>query len=118
MKRYKIASGVMDAPSEENRVRRERAEQTGDMEILDRIKKVGALFRVNDEAATVVVDAEYASVRVEGEWSSSADRDGLKTREHREPFDDFDLEEYLDRRLEWSKVRREYKGKTGWEILK
>lgn len=87
-------------------------------DIIKSIIKVGAFYRANDDEVTLIVDEEYAKAGVYGDWVSSSRRGTVKTREHRETFDDFDVEEYFARSLEWAPVRHGFKGETAWEQLK
>ena len=117
VQRHAFADAVEEVDySVDYQMKRKKIEEVPD--VIKSIIKVGAFYRVNDEEATLVIDEEYVKAKIYGDWVSSSHRGADTTREHRETFDDFDVEEYFGRALEWAHVRHGFKGETGWEQLK
>lgn len=116
VQRHAFADAVKDVDySVDYQMKKKKIKEMPD--VIKTILKVGAFYRVNDEEVTLVIDEEYVKAKVYGDWISSSTRGSVKTREHRETFDDFDVEEYLGRALKWAPVRHGFKGETGWEQL-
>jgi len=116
VQRHAFADAVEEVDySVDYQMKKKKIEEVPD--VIKSIIKVGAFYRVNDDEATIVIDEEYVKADVYGDWISSSHRGLEKTREHKETFDDFDVEEYFGRPLKWADVRYGFKGESGWGQL-
>jgi len=116
VQRHAFADAVEEVDySVDYQMKKKRIEEVPD--VIKSIIKVGAFYRVNDDEATLVIDEEYVTADVYGDWISSSHRGDDTTREHKESFDDFDVGEYFRRPLKWADVRYGFKGESGWEQL-